>query len=184
MKIKYALPVAQMMLATTLLWWDHLLSRVADRACDMAGPTPAFSLLVAINMPVNLLRVVWYRHVPYPLEDFILIAAVGLFWYWIARNVASWRQRRTLFSSWWRPVQLLVDLAIVAVGLVCCLYGVGKGYDGLRSFTYGVGCFGPNLWFRFLPLILIGCSYLAWSFVLIFFFGRDFIHCALRKTAT
>jgi hypothetical protein len=181
MKIRYALPLVQMLLAATLLWWDHLLSRVGDRACDMAGPTPAFSLLIAINMPVSLPRMAWYRHVPYPLEDFILIAAVGLFWYWVALNIPSWR--RTGFSSWWRPVQLVVDLAIVALGVVSGLYGVGKEYDGSRSFTYGVGCFGPNLWFRFLPLILIGCFYLAWSLVLIFFFGRDFIHALRRAPA-
>ena len=183
MKTKYALPLVQMMLAATLLWWDHTLSRAANRVCDMAGPSPAFGLLVAINLPVNLPRIVWERYLPYSWSVFIMIAAVGLFWYWIALNVHSWRRRQTVFSSWPRGAQLVVDVVIVAFGLVWGLYGVGMGYrEWPRSFTHGMGCFGLNLWFTLLPLIMTTCSFLAWSLVLIFFFGRDFIHCALRKT--
>src|SRR3979409_2091828 len=101
MKIKYALPVAQMVLAATLLWGDHSLSRSAYRVCGGAAPRPAFSLLVAINMPVDLPRIVWDRYLSYPWDAFILIEAVGLFWYWIALNAPSWRRRRNVFSSWW-----------------------------------------------------------------------------------
>ncbi len=183
MKIKYALPLGQMILTAGLLWWDHSLSRAANRVCDMAGPSPAFSLLVAINLPVNLPRIIWERYLPYSWSVFTLIAVVGLFWYWIALNVRSWRQRGTVLS-WWRPGRMVVDFVIVAFGLMWGLYGVGISYlKWPRSFSPGMGCFGLNLWFTVLPLIMITCSYLAWSLVLIFFFGRDFIHCAFRKTA-
>lgn len=162
MKIKHALPLIQMMLAATLLWWDHSLSRAAHRVCDMASPGPAFSLLVAINSPVNLPRIVWERYLPYSWSVFTLIAAVGLFWYCIALNVRSWRRRQTVFSSWRRAAQLVVDFMIIALGLGWGLYGVARGYEEWpRSFTHGMGCFGPNLWFTFLPLVMITCSYLT-----------------------
>lgn len=73
----------QMALAVALLWSDRLLQRSAARVCDMAGPSPAFTLLISVNAPVILPRTVWfyYLDLDYAWDIAVLIAAVGFLWY-------------------------------------------------------------------------------------------------------
>ena len=191
-KVDYALPATQMALAVALLWWNQLLMLASRRRCDMPGATPASSLLHSVNAP--LAHEVW-GSILYKLyiwdnallaNDVALIAAVGLFWYWVALNIRSWRQRRTVLMFSWRPARFTLDAFLVAYGALFGLIGLFGWYEAIRfapSTAHGIGCFGPNLWFNLLPSIATGGIYLAWSLVLISFFGRDFIHCALRKTA-
>ena len=155
------------------------------RIMDMPGPAPAFSLLASINFPVASLRVFWFRYLPGWWDDIVFVAAIGFFWYWVALNVYSWQQKRTvrIFSS--IPLRLTVDLLLIAMGTLVGIYAVT---DELRllAFVHGVhgealrNCF-PNNWPGWAWFIAIAGLHLAWSVVLIFFFGRDFIHCVLRK---
>jgi hypothetical protein len=183
-KLKYTLPLAQMVLAFALLWWSNVLDLAARHVCDMPGPSPAFELLTSINAPVALARAFWYFHLPYLWDAGTLVVAVGLFWYWVALNIYSWRQRRTVFMFSWVPVRLAGDLLLIAVGVLWGLACV----DEVRSIVHvapawsGTGCFGPLVWSMWLPSIVVAGLHLAWSLVLTLFFGGDFFRCVLRKS--
>lgn len=160
--------------------------------CDMPGPSPASYLLRALNAP--LAHEVW-SHPLYKLpiwdngviaDDVVLILAVGLLWYWVARNIRSWRQRRAVLMFSWRPARFSLDAFLVMYGALFGLIGLSGGYEAIRyaPFTsHGGGCFGPRLWTQLLPSIATAGFYLAWAVVLIFFFGRDFIHASRRIVA-
>ena len=183
-KLKYALPLAQMVLAFALLWWSNTLDLAAKPNCDMPGPSPTFEILTSINAPVALARAFWYSHLPYLWDAGTLIVAVGLFWYWVALNIHSWRQRRTPFLFAWRPLRFAGNLLLIAVGV---LWGISC-VDEVRSIVHvapvwsGTGCFGPLVWSMWLPSIVVAGLHLAWSLVLTLFFGRDVFHCLLRKS--
>jgi|HubBroStandDraft_4_1064222.scaffolds.fasta_scaffold21481_5 hypothetical protein len=157
--------------------------------CDMPGPTPASYLLHALNAP--LAHEVW----SYPLyqlpiwdngvlaDDVVLILAVGLLWYWVARNIQSWRQRRAVLMFAWRPARFSLDVFLVMYGALFGLIGLSRGHEAIRYAPYLVRagtCFGPGPWVNLLPSIATAGFYLAWAVVLIFFFGRDFIHATRR----
>jgi hypothetical protein len=180
-----------MVLAVALLWWNQRLMLASRRVCDMPGPTPASSLLHSVNAPLAL--EVWgaflYKlHIADNAElanEVALIAAVGLFWYWVALNIRSWQQRRTVLMFSWRPVRFSLDVFLVIYGVLFGLIGLYGGYEAIRfapSTAHRNGCFGPNLWFNLLPSLATAGIHLAWSLILIFLFGRDFIQ-ALRRTS-
>lgn len=50
LKLKYAIPLAQVALAVGLLTWSYLWYRAQARN-DMPGTAPAFTFLVSINAP-------------------------------------------------------------------------------------------------------------------------------------
>lgn len=57
------------------------------------------------------------------------------------------------------------------------------GYEAAQkapSTLHGIGCWGPNFWISLVPSFAMAILYLAWSVVLIYFFGRDFIHASRR----
>ncbi len=108
-KLKYALPFIQMLLAVALLVWTVRWERAMMRIQDMPGTPPSFTLLVAINAPVALPRIVLYRYLPGWWDAITFIAGIGVFWYWVARNIESWRQTRRVFMFSWRPLRLAGD---------------------------------------------------------------------------
>jgi hypothetical protein len=116
LKLKYVLPLAQMALAVLLLWWNDVHMRAAERVMHMPGPTPAFFLLRSINAPVALPRTLWAPYLSSTLDNVTFIAVIGIFWYWIALNIQSWRERRTLHLFAWVPLRVGVDLFVVAMG--------------------------------------------------------------------
>jgi hypothetical protein len=180
-----------MALAVALLWWDRVLL-FSSRRCDMPGPSPALRVLFAVNTPLFLPRAVWRNYLyklyvwdnAVPWDNVVLIVAVGLCWSGVALNIRSWQQCRTVLMFSWRPARFLLDVFLVIYGVLFGLIGMFEGYKTVDAAPYafhGNGCFGPNLWTNLLPSIAAASLYLAWSLVLIFFFGRDFIQ-ALRKT--
>jgi len=190
-KLTYALPLAQMVLASALIWWSELWERAANRICDMPGPAPAFDLLVSINAPAALVRASW-RRLPYsvfhPMAAFLLdngalVIAIGLLWYWVALNIYSWRLRRTVFIFRWMPLRLGGDALLIAVGV---FWGISGIDDGRHSIVWaharGMSCFGPYVWSRWLPSIAATGLDFTWCFALIYLFGRDFLHGVFRKT--
>jgi hypothetical protein len=175
MKIKYVLPVVQIAIVALLLRWNDFLS-IAARRCDMPGPSPADRLLMSINAPLVFQLRLWYDAFPYPWRVAVQIGAVSLFWYWIAVNISSWRRGGSMVTPSWGPLRVAIDLGFVLLGLAFGLQGLSSGRDVLRYGSYltsGVGCFGPNLWCSFLPSIAVVCLRLGWSFVLVYFCGRD-----------
>jgi hypothetical protein len=164
LKLKYAIPLAQVALAVGLLTWSYLWYGAQARN-DMPGTAPAFTFLVSINAPVALLRAFLYRHLPGYWDDVTFILAIGLFWYWIALNILRWRERRSLVIFAWPPLRLFVDFLMIADG-------------AFLGWFYILHGFGFLTWWWFVP-----CSafYWAWCLALIVFFSRDFISCVFRQ---
>ena len=169
MKVKYALPILQMLLAVVLLIWTDRWLRAELRTHSVSGTPTPFSLLCAINAPVALLRELWVRCYLLGWWDVIVfVAAIGVFWYWVALNIHSWRQTRRVLMFSWAPLRLAGDAVAVGTGaLWLFIYWREPRSHYMPAW--------PN-WIDFLMALLI-----MWSVVLIFFFGRDLIHCVLRK---
>jgi hypothetical protein len=166
----------------------------AYHGCDAPGPSPGFLVTLAINAPVRLLQEVWRNHIlrldawnnTVPWDSAALIVAVGLLWYWVARNIRSWQRRRAVLMFSWLPARFLLDAFLVIYGALFGLIGMVLGYEAVHaapSNLHGSGCFGPNLWNSLLPSITTAVLYLSWAVVLIFFFGRDFLHASRRIVA-
>ena len=163
-KLKYVLPLAQMALAVWLIHQAQLWY-VAHRRSDAPGPAPADTLLASINAPVQLAGTLW-RDLEWPWDAVILIAAIGVFWYWVAVNIESWRERRAPFLFAWRPLRIAADLFLIAAGASLMWFG---SLTGTFHHIY------INL--------VIQWSWLIWSLAFLVIFGRDLIHCLFRKPA-
>lgn len=187
-RIKYALAAAQMVLAWTLIRVDNALA-LAEIAhthrCDSPGPTPALEVLLRINAPLVLPRALWealgsalwgeYPYLSYYWSVGMLIVVVGLLWYWVGLNVQAWRQRRAVLMFSWRPARFVADALFVGAGLVCGL-ATSPVIEFMPRTIQGAGCYGP-MWMYWLSSIISAFALLGWSFVLVVFYGRDFIHC-------
>lgn len=185
LKLKYVLPLAQMLLAIALYWWSDTWFRAALRVSDMPGLSPAFTLLVAINAPAALPRALWYLHVSEVLDRVILIVGVGLLWYWVALNIDSWRKGRRVCVFEWSPLRLAVDLVFVGEGVFLgflCLRG-SMSVESIRVVALGLRLY-PFGWLSILFIVAVEVFLVAWSFSLVYFFGRDFIHSILRTERT
>ena len=171
-----------MAIALGLLWWSQVQFEADMRIMDMPGPAPAFTLLIAINGPAVLPRAFWANYLSTLWDDLALIAAVGLLWYWVALNIDAWRKRRTVGH-------VLVDaLAIGRRSAARCRGDVFRvclrvGAASLESrFAWRARRSTPQLPPSEAAVVHSrDALLLAWSLALIYFFGRDFIHCILRK---
>jgi hypothetical protein len=167
-RLRYALPAAQMLLAVGLVWWSDRWFEVQMRLQDMPGPAPAFQLCACINAPVALVRSLCFRHLSHYDDSIALVIAVGALWYWVALNVESWRRDRMVLTFRWAPVRISTDLLLVAMGVLFGCWFVAEG-----------GILSPSPWPLASWLWIAGLltPLLGWSLALIFSFGRDFIHC-------
>ena len=170
MNLRYALPAAQMALG--LLWWTDRWFKTVGRFDDMPGPAPAFRLCISINAPIALVRALWFRHASTFGDYLILVLAVGVLWYGVALNVESWRRDRTVLTFRWVPLRLAADLLLIAMGAFWGLTFASEVRDVIFPYRHWSGW----LW----PSAILGPLF-AWSIALIFFFGRDFIHCVRTK---
>jgi len=163
-----------MALAVGLPWWSDRWFKTVGRFDDMPGPAPASRLCDSINAPVALVRVLWVRHAS-TLGDYVaLVLAVGVLWYWVALNVESWRRERAVLGFRWIPLRVAVNLLLIAVGAFWGLAFAAEVRDVRSPYLH---------WSGWLWISGILGPLLAWSVVLIFFFGRDFVLC-LRKKAS
>lgn len=185
MKSKYALAAAQMVLAGVLLLWDNALQigqHYGSRLCDAPGPTPVHPVLLSINAPLAVPQAVWNRYLPSYWSMAIMIAAVGLFWYWVGMNVQAWRTRRMILMCSWRPARFFLDAVLILSGLICGLFGVGNARAIVRYWPQELhmGCYTP-LWSYTLSSSVVACVVLCWCFVLVFFYARDFVLAVGRR---
>jgi hypothetical protein len=172
MRLRYVLPAVQVVIALALYYWSDRWFAWAMHVYDMPGPSPAFTLLVCLNPPAALLRASYFRHVPELWDRAIFIPSIGLLWYWVARNIESWRSRHTPFTFSRRVPRLLLDLLLLALAVYCGFWALSE--LGYLNFPWS---FSWSHWLSFLLLLL-------WSASLIFFFGRDFVLCARRNRQT
>jgi hypothetical protein len=127
---------------------------------DMPGLPPAWQLLAAINLGA----------VPV-FSGLVYIVFVGFLWYWVARNIESWQQRKAVCNLSNIPLRIMADLLLVGIGIVVLVYSPG------RLLTSRFGWALVQLEYRFNPLLLVTVTilHLAWSLALLFFFGRDLL---------
>ena len=122
LKLKYALPLAHLVLGLALLWRTYLYD-MAMRGRG-TGICPALQLLGSINAPVTVARMIWFHHTPYFWDYAAYIVAIGLFWYWAALNISCWRKRRTVCLFSFLPLRLAGDVLLVAIGVVLGWFGL------------------------------------------------------------
>ena len=118
LKLKYTLPLAQTMVAVALLVWTDRWERALMRIQHMPGTPPSFTLLIAINAPLAMPRMLVYRYLPGWWENITLVVAIGVFWYWVSLNIESWQQSRRLFLFSWTPLRLVGDTIAVGIGVM------------------------------------------------------------------
>jgi hypothetical protein len=118
-----------------------------------------------------LVRELYYRHVPELWDRCVFISAIAILWYWVALNVESWRRDRKVLAFSWLPLRLTADLLLIALGV---FWGVVFTTQG-RLIHADLELSSPLLAFPVLGLLL------AWSLALVFFFGRDLIHCVRER---
>ena len=182
-----------MLLASTLLSWHNALFLHAINQCDSPGPGPVLPILKSINAPLILpgvllgaIDALLLRNysLPYYWSQGILISAVGVLWYSVAKNLQAWRTRRAVLMLSWRPARFLLDMFLVVIGLYSFLGAAASARERitLRSLR-GQGCYGPNSIFM-LSTSASACVFLGWASVLVFVYGRDFIHCIRSRAGT
>jgi hypothetical protein len=172
-KLKFALPLLQVGLAFGLLAWDRIWEMIMPTQ-DMPEPSLALKLLVSINAPVlvpGAFLLPRLPRLPNSWTDITLLVAIGLLWYWVALNILSWEARRSVCMSSMLPLRLIGDILPISVGvflIFACWQDLFRNFVPI-SWSY---------WLRFDPFV---GAVVAWSVVLVSFFGWDFIHCILRR---
>ncbi len=177
-KLRYALPLLQVILAVALLVWAERWE-IAHMRQDMPGVPPAFILLSVINFPVAMLRglVIRILSLLRPLllpylwgrwGDIALVAAIGMFWFWVSLNIECWHQSRRVFMFSWRPLRIAGDTIAVGVGVTWPFVYWHQGRPAPLSSVE--------------LLLFVPC--LLWSAALILFFGRDFAQFLLMPRAS
>jgi len=185
LKLRYVLPLVQMTLAIALIWQSQVWFERARHKNHMPGIAPHFTLLVAINAPVTFPRALWYMHISYYWDMSILVAMIGLLWYWVALNVVAWRTRRAVQVFSWLPLRLGSDAILIVLGLffgVVCVWDIVAPRIGLYG-PYGLRSLDLDWWHPSL-LVAVTVLLLGWCAGLTYFFGRDFVQCILRKKPT
>lgn len=166
LRLKYVLPPIQTLVAVALEVWTYRWEMALRRVQDMPGTPPSFTLLVAINAPLAIPRVLVFRYLPGWWDDITFAAAIAVFWYWVSLNIESWRRGRRVYVFSWMPLRLAADTLVVGIGVMWAyILWHGRAYglpatDSLTDWLWAIPCVS-------LPAL--------WSAVLILFFGRDFI---------
>lgn len=165
-RLKYALPLAQMALAVVLLWLSRRLEATWTGA--YTGSDPPYTLLLFLNPPAVLARALWADSVLGLPSDTMFVASIGISWYWIALNIRPWRERRALPLFTRPPLRITADLLLVSLS-VCFLALARRISVGHMEWQW-----------RYTILACI----LAWFLGPIFLFARDLLHYFRRKAGT
>lgn len=167
-KLRYVLPLLQMLLAVALLVWTDRWERALMRIQDMPDTPPSFTLLIAINAPLSVPRALVLRYLHCWWEDITLVVAIGMFWYWVSLNIESLHQSRRVFTFSWIPMRLALDMIAVGIGAIEAM----SAFELWRDLWDGPVSLTGWLWLG--PCLLL---FVLWCSVLILLFGRDFAHC-------
>ena len=167
-KLKFVLPLGQMVLAVGLLWqsyhWDEL--NRPSRYSDSPGIGPARVLLICVDGPPLLLTALSFRPLGYGYWMFLgygyreldamFVTCVGIFWYWVALNIWSWRQRNTLLLFKWTPLRIVADLLLMVLGSVFMLFRNLDIAD--MRWPWRIPSLAFFLFWTFGPLFVFGCD--------------------------
>jgi hypothetical protein len=169
-RLRYVLPVVQMLLAVGLYRWsDAWLAAIMRRARGepYMGSSPGFDLLYSLNAPLWVVHT-FYPHLPELLDRVVFVSAIGLLWYWVALNFESLFRIRAVFTFSRPTLRVSSDLLLVVVGFL----------SGLLLLRELLNFHSPLWWSGWDWLCCLFCG--AWFVSLTYFFTRDFIACIRR----
>lgn len=178
--LKYILPFGEVAPASALFGWSASWRPVG---CDAYGGSPAWILLISINQPAAVLRNLYYRPgswsgvTGFVMDGAILIALSGILWYWVARNIASWRLAKTVLMFRWLPLRIGGDGLFIAVGLSCGYWVLSD--PSWSPHLHGYSCYKPLALSQWMAFVSFGLQ-IVWTLALIYLYGRDILYCALR----
>jgi hypothetical protein len=122
MKLEYALPVTQVAVAVFLRHQSELWITLTRRM-DMPGPGAAAIVLDLINLPIAVLRGVWWRAFDVYWPDWIFVAMLAVFWYWVGRGIESRLTRRTPLAIKAQLARIAVDALLTVSSLLFIFFG-------------------------------------------------------------
>jgi hypothetical protein len=140
--------------------------------------------MMSINLPAAVLRSLYYQPLSWSgvagvlMDGAILIALSGILWYWVARNIVSWRRGRAVLMFRRLPLRIGGDMLVIAVGLYC-------GYCCLNDTSWsphlhGYSCYKPLALSQWMAYVSFGLQ-IVWALALISLYGRDILYCAQRN---
>jgi hypothetical protein len=170
-KLKYALPLVQMLVAWAVLDWTWLFRYFAF---NNWGPTPPIWFVMMMSFPsseVVLLAMRWSEPDRLNLWLFmwLFIALVGVLWYWVLRNVEAFRETGRPWLHLRPALRVAEDVALIALGFFSL-------FVALTDFHLDFVLEGPRVAGRFWPWAFgaVLCN-MGWFVGLVFFFGRDLV---------
>lgn len=128
------------------------------------GEMPTFSLLLAINAPVVIARILAPFNFFVGPREIAMIPLVGLLWYWVALSL----ERRSVITLTLVPLRIAVDIVLSISGGVLGLVGIAQFIARAKQLTFYGGTTLAWLWVIFLTGL-----YLAWSVALLLLFSSD-----------
>lgn len=173
MRLKYVLPMVQVLLAIGLLISGNEWEKAMMKHYDMPGTPPSFPLLIALNAPLAIPRSLVFRHLPGWWDEITLVVAIGVFWYWVALNIESWRQNRRLLMFSWKPLRMAVDIVAVGNGVISAFALWHDRWHDLPQLP------SLNDWLWYASWAGL---WLLWCVVLIVLFGRDFVQAVSQAS--
>lgn len=174
-KLKYALPLVQMVVAWAVMDWTWLFHYFAF---NNWGPTPPMWFVAMIDFPASEILLLALRWSDLGrLGLWLFIALVGVLWYWVLRNVEEWRETGRLWLHDRRAARVAEDIALIAFG--CISLAVAQMDFHLQIVLEGPRAAG-RLWPWAAGAVL--CN-LGWFVGLVFFFGRDMVQTLWSKNS-
>jgi hypothetical protein len=179
---RWLLPLVPMAATPVLYRLDLVMTRCAGAVahCDAPGPDSASTLLMAMNAPLELPRllVAWSLQCDFICGDSFVehvaihAAAAGLLWLWVAHNLQNLRKRHSVYVFRWKPLSLITDLVLVMAGalsgtrLLWTLHGMASPF---------ASCYPHSFWLQWIPMRVATCFCAAWCLSLIALFARDIV---------
>jgi hypothetical protein len=171
MRLKYALPIAQMALSVVLLRASFLWNATGHLA---DGPHPAFLLLIRLHLPLMLVvKPLMFGDIP---ALAVLVLAIGAFWYCVVLLLYRRNEHGTPFPTDWFSLRIVADVALIgAVAYLGWLFA-----ENIRDYPLMYAL--PRSFEEWLWFLPTHCSSLMWILGPIFVFGIDLFRCFGRSS--
>jgi hypothetical protein len=174
-KLRYTIPAAQMALAFALHWMSwRWMKAVIKLGTDSPGTNIYFTLCVAINAPVAMIRAPIARVLEGYWDPVLFILGTGLLWYWVMRNIEKWTERKDIVMFQALPLRFLGDIFLILIGGIWAYLltlDFLRGWPGLLNFSSSL----LTPWQVVAGKLIVRFLLFGWAFLLIAVFGYDII---------
>lgn len=173
-RLRYLLPVVQILIAIALYAWSDATFREMRRHSTGSGTTIGFTILMSLNAPLALPRGLYYGHagISELYDRVVLFLGITLLWYWVGRNLESWKERRTVLFFRWLPLRISTDIILIA-------YGGFWFFVVIRERLWHTMSLPDPAW---IWIAAVFTPVVTWATALVFFFGRDLLQAVRDKT--